>query len=205
MFLRILTGKKLRQIKLQRLQKVQIWVFGLLVQQINSLKEVLTKTKFSKNKIVTGKTPFFLRSPFCSHHFICLNIGFWHGTFVWKWRVFNLSALTKKRYSSFLKMVFVFHKICFKVKVLKTFFRFQWLSHKNEFAKLCAFRAYVLYVPMHLTCLRAFVPQITMCLRALNSYVPTCLRATCLRALRAYMPLNFTCLWVYVLYVPTCL
>ena len=28
---------------------------------------------------------------------------------------------TKKRYSSFLKKVFVFQKICFKVKVLKTF------------------------------------------------------------------------------------
>ena len=35
--LRILTGKKHRQIKLQRLQKVQIWAFGLSVQQINSL------------------------------------------------------------------------------------------------------------------------------------------------------------------------
>ena len=82
LFSRILTGKKLRQIKLQRFQKVQIWVFGLLVQQINSLKEVLTETKFSKNKVVTGKTPFFMIGPFCSHHFICLNIGFWHGSFV---------------------------------------------------------------------------------------------------------------------------
>ena len=35
--LRILTKKKHRQMKLQRLQKVQIWAFGLLVQQINSL------------------------------------------------------------------------------------------------------------------------------------------------------------------------
>ena len=35
--LRILTGKKPCQMKLQRLQKVQIWTFGLLVQQINSL------------------------------------------------------------------------------------------------------------------------------------------------------------------------
>ena len=39
----------------------------------------------------------------------------------------------------------------------------------NEFAKLRAFRAYVPYVPMHLTCLRAFVPQISTCLRA---YIP---------------------------------
>ena len=35
--LRILTGKKHPQMNLQRLQKVQIWAFGLLVQQINSL------------------------------------------------------------------------------------------------------------------------------------------------------------------------
>ena len=28
---------------------------------------------------------------------------------------------TKNRYSSFLKKVFVFQKICFKIKVLKTF------------------------------------------------------------------------------------
>ena len=32
--LRILTGKKDRQIKLQQLRKVQIWAFELLVQQI---------------------------------------------------------------------------------------------------------------------------------------------------------------------------
>ena len=32
-----------------------------------------------------------------------------------------LVASTKKKYSSFLKKVFVFQKICFKVKVLKMF------------------------------------------------------------------------------------
>ena len=31
------SGKKHRQIKLQPLQKVRIWAFGLLVYQINSL------------------------------------------------------------------------------------------------------------------------------------------------------------------------
>ena len=36
--------------------------------------------------------------------------------------VFSISvASTKKRYSIFLKKVFVFQEICFKVKVLKTF------------------------------------------------------------------------------------
>ena len=34
--LRIVTGKKYRQMKLQRLQKVQIWTFGSSVRQINS-------------------------------------------------------------------------------------------------------------------------------------------------------------------------
>ena len=35
---------------------------------------------------------------------------------------FSILALsTKKRYSSFLKKVFVFQKTCFKIKVLKTF------------------------------------------------------------------------------------
>ena len=33
----ILTGKKHRQIKLQRLQKVRTWAFGSLVHQINYL------------------------------------------------------------------------------------------------------------------------------------------------------------------------
>ena len=37
LYLRILTGKKYRQIKLQRLQKVRIWAFGSLVHQINYL------------------------------------------------------------------------------------------------------------------------------------------------------------------------
>ena len=34
------------------------------------------KQNFQKNKVVTGKTPFFVIGSFCSHHSICLNIGF---------------------------------------------------------------------------------------------------------------------------------
>ena len=63
--------------KHQRLQKVRIWVFGLLVDQIKSLQEVLKlKQDFQKHKVVTGKTQFFAIGSFCSHHSICLNIGF---------------------------------------------------------------------------------------------------------------------------------
>ena len=38
---------------------------------------------FQKNKVVAAKTPFFLIGSFCSHHFICLNIGFWYESFAW--------------------------------------------------------------------------------------------------------------------------
>ena len=91
--LRVLTGKKQRQIKFQRLQKIWIWAFGSLVPQINFLLKVpKPKQNFRKNKVVTGKTPFFLIGPFCTHHSICFNTGFRHGSFVWKWCVSSLGA-----------------------------------------------------------------------------------------------------------------
>ena len=51
--------------------------FGSLVHQINSFEGVLKLGEiFQKNKVVTGTTPLFVMGPFCSRHFICLNIGF---------------------------------------------------------------------------------------------------------------------------------
>ena len=97
-YLRILTGKKARQIKLRRSQKVVIWAFGSLVHQINSLQKAHNlKQDFQKNKVVTGKTPFYVIGPFCNHHSICLNIGFWYGSFVSKWCVSSLSAFNEKK------------------------------------------------------------------------------------------------------------
>ena len=62
-----------------------MWAFGLFVQQINSLQEVLKlKQNLQKNKADTGKTPFFVKGPSCPHHSICLNTGFGYGSFVWK-------------------------------------------------------------------------------------------------------------------------
>ena len=101
--------KKHGQIKLQCLQKVQIWEIGLLVHQINSLQEVLKlKHNFQKNTLVAGKTQFFVIGPFCSHHSICLNIDFWHGSFVWKWRVFDLSAFSWEMVFQFFEKGFRF-------------------------------------------------------------------------------------------------
>ena len=79
------------------------------------------KQDSKKDKVVTGKTPFFVIGPFCGHHCICLNIGCRYGSFVRKWCVFDLVPQTKKQYCSFLKKVIVFWKICFKFEILKMF------------------------------------------------------------------------------------
>ena len=49
---------------------MDIWVVGIFIG-IFKLKQNL-----QKNKVVTGKTPFFVIGPFCTHRSICLNIGF---------------------------------------------------------------------------------------------------------------------------------
>ena len=47
------------------------------------LWEVLIhKLNLQQNKVVSGKSPFFLIGPFCTRHSICLNIGFWKDSFV---------------------------------------------------------------------------------------------------------------------------
>ena len=109
--LRILAGKKHRQIILQHLQKVRTWAFESLIHQINSIQENLKlKQNFQKNKIVAKKIPSFVISPFCTHHSICLNIGFWYGSFVWKWCVFNRSAFNLKNGNPVFWKRFLFFK-----------------------------------------------------------------------------------------------
>ena len=113
--LKILTGKKHPKIKLQRSRKIRIWTFGSLVHQINSIKEVLKlKQIFQKDKVFTGKTPLFVIGPFCSSHSICLNIGFWYGSFVWKSCVFNLSAFNWKMVLQFFEKAFHFPENLFQ-------------------------------------------------------------------------------------------
>ena len=128
-----LTRKKHRQIKLQLLLKYE---YGQLIRRYSKSTLVIrgswNRTKFPKNKIVTGKTPFFVICPFCTHHSICLIIGFCLGSFVWKWCVSSFGLSIKKRYSSFLKKVFIFQKNCFKVKSIENVSNFHWLSQENK-------------------------------------------------------------------------
>ena len=55
----------------------------------------LFKIKFlQKNKVVTGKTLFFMIGPFCTPHSIGLTNGFRQGSFVWKCWYFQLKNRT---------------------------------------------------------------------------------------------------------------
>ena len=104
---------------LAKSRNMGIWVIGTSNQLFIRVPRM--KQNFQKNKVVTAKTPFFVIGPFCTHHSICLNMAS-DMAVLYGNDAFSISVLsTKKRYSSFLRKVFVFQKICFKVKVLKSF------------------------------------------------------------------------------------
>ena len=67
---------------------------GQLVHLINSLEEVLIlKEYFQENKVVTDQTCCFSMSIVYFPFYLSYSIGFWQGSFVWKYCDFNLSAL----------------------------------------------------------------------------------------------------------------
>ena len=73
----ILTGKQYYQAKLRVTKNgnIDIWVNDISNQLI--IRSFYTDTKILKNdKVVTGKTPFFVVGPFCTHRSISLNTGF---------------------------------------------------------------------------------------------------------------------------------
>ena len=53
---------------------MDIWVVAISNQLF--MRGSYTKQKLYKNKVVTGKTPFFVIVQFCTLYSICLNIGF---------------------------------------------------------------------------------------------------------------------------------
>ena len=70
--LRILKGKKdtKKTPMLSKSMNMDIRVIGVSLCEILKLKQ-----SFRKNKVVTGKTLFFVIDSFCTPHSICLNIG----------------------------------------------------------------------------------------------------------------------------------
>ena len=92
--LRILAGKIHYQIKLKCLQKVWICIGSY------------TQIKFSKKQNSQCQKCILCDRVICSSHSICLNIGFWQGSFAWKCCAFIRRA--KKWYPSFFKKSFSF-------------------------------------------------------------------------------------------------
>ena len=69
-----------------------IWLIGTLSQMFFTGFYAQTSFQIKKtNKVVSGKTPFFVIGPFCTPDSVCINTGFWQGSFVWKCCVFNHS------------------------------------------------------------------------------------------------------------------
>ena len=93
---------------------MDIWFVGTSNQLF--ITGSYTETKLAKNKVDTGKTAFIVIDPFCASHSICLNIGFWEGSFVCMDMLRFHSVFNCKTVLYFLiEKVFIFQKISFKV------------------------------------------------------------------------------------------
>ena len=80
------------------------------------LRVLKLKQNFQKNKYLLAKLSSFVVTILFVLS-LASDMAVWYGN-----DAFSILVLsTKKRYFSFLKKVFVFHKIYFKVKLLKTF------------------------------------------------------------------------------------
>ena len=84
---------------------------------------------FQKIKYLLGKNPFFVIGPFCTPHSNCLSIGFWWGSFVSKYYVFNLSTFNWKTLLQLFENDFQFWQNL--IQSIGEVQIFLWLSHKN--------------------------------------------------------------------------
>ena len=90
--------------------------FSRFIEEVLKLRQ-----NFRKNKVITGKTPFFVTGLFCTSHSIFLTLASDRGALYGNVAFSILVLSTKDRHSSFLKKVCIFQKIYLKVKVWKTF------------------------------------------------------------------------------------
>ena len=82
-----------------------------LCKRFSKLNKIL-----KKDKAGTENTSFFV----IVHFVFFILFDFWHGSFVWKWYVFNLIIFNKElRCPNFVEVVFVSQKTCVKVKYWK--------------------------------------------------------------------------------------
>ena len=115
--------------KTQALTKVWIWTFGkLFFNQINYwlIRFLTLKLNFQKNKVITGKTEFFVTGLF--RVLFVLTFAFdkavLHGNIVLSIEVLS----SNKRYPSFSRKPFIFQKTCFSIEYVQNN---RWQPHKK--------------------------------------------------------------------------
>ena len=86
------------------------YIKSTLYTMFLNLNKIFEKGKY----LVTGKTPFFVKGPFCTPHSIFLNIGFWQSSFLWKCYIVNLSTFNLKMVLHFLKKCLHFSENLFQ-------------------------------------------------------------------------------------------
>ena len=82
-----------KTLTLSKSMNTDIWVLGTSNKLFT--RGFKLKQSFLKNKVITDKTPFFVKGPFCTPQSICLNIGLRQSSFVWKCCVLNLSTFNQ--------------------------------------------------------------------------------------------------------------
>ena len=110
--LRILTWKTQHQIKPKSLEKYEYGYLGNRYIKSTFFKRFLYSNLIFK-KLMIGL--------FCTHHLICLDIGFCRAVSYGNVTLSIVVLSTKKRYSNFVKNISVFQRPCFKFKALITF------------------------------------------------------------------------------------
>ena len=103
---------------LSKSMSMDIWVIG------TSNRLFIRDTRFLHwnkifEKIVTGKTQFFVIDPFCTPHSIWRNINFWQSSSYGNVAFLILALSATKRYSSRLKKVWFFRENGSKLKYWK--------------------------------------------------------------------------------------
>ena len=111
---------------LTKSMNMDTWVIDTLNQLF--IRDCCTQIEFLKKQNSQWQTSVFVTGPFCAHFVLASDRAVLYGNVL----LSVVALATKKQYSIFLETVLVFQKTFFKVKVLKTFLKLQWMSNKNS-------------------------------------------------------------------------
>ena len=89
------------------------WYIKWTIYKIKLFLRLQLFLNWNEKKETTGKTPFFPVDTCFTSYSICLNIGFWQDSFVWKCYAFDLSTFNST--PVLWKKVFVFRKVVSKL------------------------------------------------------------------------------------------